>query len=178
MANGMSQFHVGDKVVYPNHGVGVIEQISQRFMDNRMQQFYELRISASSLKVTVPVGNANTVGLRPVLKATEAADVLRYLADGNFDEKNDDWKFRFKENSDKMRSGSLRDVVTVLKNLLNLHATKPLSTREKKMVERARYLLASELAMAKNISENDADEMIVKTLGRMDLKFPEITPDA
>jgi CarD family transcriptional regulator len=171
-------FHVGDKVVYPNHGVGVIEQISQRFLNNRMMQFYELRITSSSLKVTVPITNAQAVGLRPVLKSTEAAAVLSFLCDGIFEDPNADWKFRFKENSEKMRSGSLLDVAAVLKNLLNLHKNKPLSPREKKMVERARYLLASEIAMAKNIDETSADELIVATIEKMHLKFPELTPDA
>ena len=171
-------FHVGDKVVYPNHGVGVIEQISQRYFNNQMQRFYELRISASSLKVTVPISNAHAVGLRPVLKSTEAAQVLSFLQDGSFEDANSDWKFRFKENSERMRTGSLLDVAAVLKNLLNLHRIKPLSPREKKMVERARYLVASEIAMAKNIDENAADELIVNTMAKLQLKFPELMPDA
>jgi len=173
-----SSFHIGDKVVYPNHGVGVIEQISQRFINNRMEQFYELRISSSSLKVTVPIHNAQAVGLRAVLKASEASGILKYLAEADGGDSNLDWKFRFKENSEKMRTGSLTDVANVLKGLLVLHKTKPLSTREKKMVERARYLLASELAMAKNIDEDSADKLLVDTLSRLQLKFPEITPDA
>jgi CarD family transcriptional regulator len=173
-----SSFHVGDKVVYPNHGVGVIEQISQRFLNNRLEQFYELRISASSLKVTVPIHNAHAVGLRPVLKSSEAASVLNYLTDGNYEDPSADWKFRFKENSEKMRTGSLLDVAHVLKNLLFLHKGKPLSAREKKMVERARYLLASELAMAKNLSQDAADQMLVDTMEKLALKFPELTPDA
>lgn len=175
---GLQSFHVGDKVVYPNHGVGVIEQISQRYLNNQVQQFYELRISASSLKVTVPISNANAVGLRPVLKSAEAAHVLLFLQDEKFEDANSDWKFRFKENSERMRTGSLLDVAAVLKNLLNLHRIKPLSPREKKMVERARYLVASEIAMAKNIDQNAADELIVATMGRLQLKFPELMPDA
>ncbi len=171
-------FHIGDKVVYPNHGVGVIEQISQRYLNNTMMQFYELRIAASSLKVTVPVSNASAVGLRPVLKSPEAAQVLSFLEDGKFDDATADWKFRFKENSERMRTGSLLDVAAVLKNLLHLHKMKPLSPRERKMVERARYLIASEIAMAKNMDENSADELIVSTMERLQLKFPEITPDA
>jgi CarD family transcriptional regulator len=77
-----------------------------------------------------------------------------------------------------MRTGSLLDVAAVLKNLLNLHRIKPLSPREKKMVERARYLVASEIAMAKNIDENAADELIVTTMAKLQLKFPELMPDA
>jgi CarD family transcriptional regulator len=171
-------FHVGDKVVYPNHGIGVIEQITQRFLENRMMQFYELRIQSTSLKVTVPVSNATAVGLRPVLQPTEAAAILSYLSDGRFEDPNGDWKVRFKDNSDRMRTGSLLDVAGVLKSLLFLHRSKPLSPREKKMVERARYLLVSELAMAKNVSEADADSVLVEIMSRLDLKFPEITPDA
>src|SRR5947209_9332112 len=118
-------FHVGDKVVYPNHGVGVIEQITQRFLNNRMMQFYELKIQNSTLKVTVPVSNAASVGLRPVLNGPEAARVLNFLEDANVEDANADWKIRFKENSEKMRTGSLLDVAAVLKNLLFLHKVKP-----------------------------------------------------
>ena len=178
MGTNGSDFHIGDRVVYPNHGVGVIEQITQRFLNNRMIQFYELKISNSNLKVTVPVNNATSVGLRPVLNAPEAARVLSFLEDTKMEDSSTDWKIRFKENTDKMRSGSLLDVAAVMKNLLFLHKIKPLSPREKKIVERARYLLASEIAMAKNIDENAADSLLVKTMAKLQLTFPELTPDA
>jgi CarD family transcriptional regulator len=89
---------------------------------------------------------------------------------------NTDWKDRFKENSDKMRTGSLLEVAAVLKSLLVLAQSKPLSFREKKMLERARYLLVSELAMAKNWEEFQVEQMLSKALSKARLRFPEASP--
>ncbi|HET7207355.1 MAG TPA: CarD family transcriptional regulator [Terriglobales bacterium] len=165
-------FHIGDKVVYPNHGVGVIEQISSRSIGPTVEKFYLLKIKASSLKVMVPFHNVNSVGLRRVVKNGEIQKILDFLTDGEC-LNNADWKDRFKENSEKMRTGSLLDVAAVLKGLLVLNQTKPLSFREKKMLERARYLLVSELAMAKNVEEPNIEQILSKALSKCNLRFPE-----
>jgi len=175
--NGHLIFEVGDKVVYPNHGVGVIEQISSRTIGLNVLKFYLLRIKASSLRVEVPFHNVEVVGLRPVVKNGEVVKILSFLVDGKCDN-HTDWKFRFKENSDKMRTGSLLEVAIVLKGLLLLAKEKPLSFREKKMLERARYLLVTELAMAKNAEEAEIEDMLNKALSKSKLKFPEVTADA
>ncbi|MGE5736195.1 MAG: CarD family transcriptional regulator, partial [Acidobacteriota bacterium] len=145
-------FHIGDKVVYPNHGVGIIEQISSRTIGATVEKFYLLKIKASSLKVMVPFHNVNSVGLRRVVKNGEIQKIIDFLTDGEC-LSNGDWKDRFKENSDRMQTGSMMEVAGVLKSLIALHQAKPLSFREKKMLERARYLLVSELAMARNCEE-------------------------
>ena len=166
-------FQIGDKVVYPNHGVGVIEQISSRTIGASVERFYLLKIKASNLKVMVPFQNIDSVGLRRVVRNGEIQKILDFLTDGKC-ENNSDWKYRFKENSDRMRTGSLLEVAGVLKSLLVLNQSKPLSFREKKMLERARYLLVSELAMAKNTPENDIEDLLTKALSKAKLKFPEI----
>ncbi len=168
-------FSIGDKVVYPNHGVGVIEQISSRTIGSQIEKFYLLKIKASSLKVMVPFHNVGSVGLRRVIRNGEVQRILDFLADGKC-ENHADWKYRFKENSDKMRTGSLLDVAVVLKGLLLLAQAKPLSFREKKMLERARYLLVSELAMAKNWEEPEVEDLLNKSLSKCKLRFPEASP--
>ena len=175
--NGHLSFQIGDKVVYPNHGVGVIEQISSRTIGANVHKFYLLKIKASSLKVEVPFSNVEIVGLRPVVKNGEVNKILNFLVDGVCDN-HADWKYRFKENSDKMRTGSLLEVAVVLKSLLLLARDKPLSFREKKMLERARYLLVTELAMAKNTEEGVIEDLLNKALAKCKLKFPEVTADA
>jgi CarD family transcriptional regulator len=165
-------FHIGDKVVYPNHGVGVIEQIGSRTIGANIERFYLLHIKASSLKVMVPCQNAGSVGLRRVVKNGEVQKVLDLLSVSE-NGSNGDWKDRFKENSDRMRTGSLIEVAGVLKNLIALHAAKPLSFREKKMLERARYLLVSELAMSRNCEEAKVEELLTLTLAKCKLRFPE-----
>jgi CarD family transcriptional regulator len=165
-------FHIGDKVVYPNHGVGVIEQISSRTIGQTVEKFYLLKIKSSSLKVMVPFHSVGTVGLRRVVKNGEIQKIVDFLQDGECDN-NADWKYRFKENSDRMRTGSLLEVAAVLKGLLLLNQSKPLSFREKKMLERARYLLVSELAMARNCEELHIEELLTKALSKSGLRFPE-----
>jgi CarD family transcriptional regulator len=165
-------FHIGDKVVYPNHGVGIIEQISSRTIGETVERFYLLKIKASSLKVMVPFHNVGTVGLRRVVRNGEIQKIVDFLTDGACDN-NTDWKYRFKENSERMRTGSLFEVAAVLKGLLVLNQEKSLSFREKKMLERARYLLVSELAMAKNCEETEVEQLLAKALAKSKLRFPE-----
>jgi CarD family transcriptional regulator len=170
----LTNLQVGDKVVYPNHGVGIIEQISSRTLGNTVERFYLLRIKSSSLKVMVPFASLRTVGLRRVVKNGEVQKILDFLTDGKCCN-NTDWKYRFKENSDKMRTGSLMEVAVVLKGLLLLNQSKPLSFREKKMLERARYLLVSELAMARNCDDAQVEELLTKALSKSKLRFPEVS---
>lgn len=170
--NTSLSFLVGDKVVYPNHGVGIIEQISSRTIGASVQKCYWLKIKASSLRVMVPFDSVNIVGLRKVVRNGEIQKIVDFLTDGKC-ESNHDWKDRFKENSDRMRTGSLMEVAGVLKSLLILGQAKPLSFREKKMLERARYLLVSELAMAKSCEENEIEELLTRALAKCKLRFPE-----
>ena len=174
MISSNGHFHIGDKVVYPNHGVGVIEQISSRTIGTNIEQFYLLKIQSSSLKVMIPFHNVGMVGLRRVVKNGEIQKILDFLTDGECDN-NSDWKDRFKENSDRMRTGSLFEVAAVLKGLLQVNQAKPLSFREKKMLERARSLLVSELAMAKNCEDSHIEDLLSKALAKCNLRFPEAT---
>jgi CarD family transcriptional regulator len=172
MLNSERSFQVGDNVVYPNHGVGTIEQISSRTIGQTVEKFYLLNIKSSSLKVTVPFRNAHAVGLRRVVRNGEVLKLLAFLEDGDCGS-NTDWKERFRENSERMRTGSLLDVAAVLKSLLLLDRSKPLSFREQKMLERARYLLVSELAMSKNCQEAVIQELLTKAMAKCKLRFPE-----
>ncbi|MFY9743022.1 MAG: CarD family transcriptional regulator [Candidatus Sulfotelmatobacter sp.] len=167
-------FHIGDKVVYPNHGVAVIEQISSRSIGASIEKFYMLSIKASSLKVMVPCNNVGSVGIRRVVRNGEVQKILDFLSvTDNLSVS--DWKDRFKENSDRMRTGSLFEVAGVLKSLIALHQSKPLSFREKKMLERARYLLVSELAMSRNCEETKVEELLTLALAKCNLRLPEVS---
>lgn len=179
MSTADLNFHIGDKVVYPNHGVGVIEQISSRAMGATVEKFYLLNIKASSLKVMVPCNNAGSVGIRRVVRNGEVQKIIDFLSVAD-DLTTADWKDRFRENSDRMRTGSLLEVAGVLKSLIALHAAKPLSFREKKMLERARYLLVSEIAMSRNVDEPKIEELLTAALAKCSLRFPdaaEFLPD-
>jgi len=149
-------FKVGDKVVYPNHGVGVIEQVAKRAIGDMESSFYCLRILSTDSTVMVPVENTKAVGLRKVLTRRETTRVIKALKDGEVTTY-DDWKGRFQANSEKMRTGDIKAVAEVLKSLTVLNEIKPLSYRERKMLDRARFLLVSELAEASG-KESDAVE--------------------
>jgi CarD family transcriptional regulator len=172
--NGDHVFHIGDKVVYPNHGVGIIEQISSRTLGTTVEKVYMLKIPASNLKVTVPFANVDSVGMRPVVRNGEVQKIVDYLSSGECINAAD-WKDRFKENSDRMRTGSLTDVAAVLKSLLILGQDKSLSFREKKMLERARYLLVSEIAISRDCKEEVIEQALTKALTKCNLRFPEIS---
>ena len=170
--NGVQVFHIGDKVVYPNHGVGIIEQISSRTMGATIEKFYLLKIAASSLKVMIPFANVGNVGMRPVVRNGEIQKIVEYLSSGECINAAD-WKDRFKENSDRMRSGSLTDVAAVLKSLLVLGQEKSLSFREKKMLDRARHMLVTEMSICRGLTDMASVELMRKALSKSSLNFPE-----
>lgn len=164
-------FQVGEKVVYPNHGVGTIENISSRSFGAQQERFYLLRLSPNRMTVMVPLSHAGDVGLRKVTKCSEINRVLTYLAAGRACCAQD-WKDRFKENSDKMRGGTLLEIAEVFKALLILQVTKPLSFREKRMLERARSMLVLETSAAKALSEPEAIALIARSLAKCALPMP------
>jgi len=162
-------FQVGDKIVYPNQGVGIVEQISNRNLTGQSETFYWLRLQSSGLRVMVPMTNVDTVGLRRVAKNREVEVVLHYLNNGSCTALQD-WKGRFKENSEKMRTGSLQQVAEVFKSLLVLSQGKPLSFREKRMLERAWQLLVDEIAMVRGWAKEIAEAQLAKALSKYNLK--------
>lgn len=136
-------FQVGDKVVYPNHGIGVVEDILGRKKEE--DRFYKLRITSNASVVKVPIENVDGVGLRRVI-STRDVDRIFDLLENRKIEQHSNWKGRYKDNSDKMRSGSIYDVAGVLKDLSFLSKKKSLSFREKRMLDRARFLIVSEVS--------------------------------
>src|SRR6266849_1673951 len=167
-------YKIGDKVVYPNHGVGLVEQISYGVLNGRTERYFMIRIVSSGLRVMVPQSNSEAVGLRAVIRSNDATKVLGFLEKGKLNSHHD-WKHRFEENSERMRTGSLLEVAVVLKSLVSLSRSKPLSFREKKMLERAKYLLVSEMATSRNTTAESAEATVIKSLAKAKLQFPVLT---
>src|SRR5215204_1718313 len=142
---GHVTFQVGDKVIYPNHGLGIVERIEDKTILGTTCGFYHLRILANETTVLVPLPNADGVGLRRAISDEEVERLFGLLSDGKIDD-HQNWKGRFKDNSDKMRSGSIYDVADVLKSLTFLARSKSLSFREKRMLDRAKFLIISEVS--------------------------------
>ena len=142
---GHVTFQVGDKVIYPNHGLGVVQGIETKTILGTTCGFYHLRMVANETTVLVPVDNVDGVGLRRAIGDEEIERLFSLLGDGKIDN-HQNWKGRFKDNSDRMRTGSIYDVVEVLKSLTFLARSKNLSFREKRMLDRAKFLVISEIS--------------------------------
>jgi len=166
-------FQIGDKVVYPNQGVGTVENISTRSFGSAFEKFYLLRFGCNSMTVLVPFANAADIGLRRLTKDREISRILSFLSNGST-AIHSDWKIRFKENTEKMQSGDLLKAAEVLKALLQLHVDKPLSFREKKMLDRSRHMLVSEISIARGVPEIHATGMLQRSLAKAHLTLPPL----
>jgi CarD family transcriptional regulator len=138
-------FQLGDKVIYPNHGLGIVERIEEKTILGTTCGFFHLRIVSNDTTVLVPVANVDNVGLRKAISDDEVERLFDQLSDGKIDN-HQNWKGRFKDNSDKMRTGSIYDMADVLKSLTFLSKSKSLSFREKRMLDRAKALIISEVS--------------------------------
>jgi len=138
-------YEIGDKVIYPNHGLGIVERIEEKTILGTTCGFYHLRIASNDTTVLVPLANVDGVGLRRAIDDEEVDRLFKLLGDGKIDSQQN-WKNRFKDNCEKMRTGSIYDVADVLKSLTLLGKSKSLSFREKRMLDRARFLIISEVA--------------------------------
>ena len=158
-------FQVGEKVIYPNHGIGVVESIQTRPTPAGKISLYKLRILSNDSRVWVPQQNADGVGLRHVITSSDVRKIFILLGDGTIDQ-HPNWKGRFKENSDKMRTGSLYEVAVVLKGLTFLSRKKSLSFREKRMLDRAKFLLISEIAEVEGKPAAAVEEKVERALAK------------
>jgi len=165
-------FQVGEKVIYPNHGVATIESISSRIFAGQFQRYYLLRLTYQNLTVMVPTSHAENVGLRKVTRNGEMARVLDFLSERRC-RRSRDWKDRFKENSERMQGGSLLEIAAVLKGLLRQQAEKPLSFRERKMLDRARHMLIAELCTSRGLKDCEAVKALDEALAKAQLRLPE-----
>jgi CarD family transcriptional regulator len=160
---GNVTFQVGDKVIYPNHGLGIVERIEEKTILGTTCGFFHLRIVANDTTVLVPVANVDGVGLRKAIEDNEIDRLFVLLGDGKIDN-HQNWKGRFKDNSDKMRTGSIYDMADVLKSLTFLSKSKSLSFREKRMLDRAKALIISEVSEVMREKAPEVEEKVDRAL--------------
>lgn len=160
----LQDFKVGQKVIYPNHGIGTIEQIEQKQIGDAKVAFYTIKLAATNTVVLVPVTNATEVGLRAPIALAEAETLIMTLPDTV--EPLTYSKSTFKEFSDKMRTGNIFEVADVLKKLTYVAQSNPLSFREQRMLERARFLVISELAGVMQDSDVNIEKYVDEALER------------
>ncbi len=142
-------FKLGDKIVYPGHGVGEIEGVRTTVVGGQEHHIYNIKILDSGMKVMVPVSQASAVGLRRIVDKKAIETVYDILRDRNFKIDTQTWNRRFREYSQKIKTGSVFEIAIVLRDLSVLSADKELSFGEKKMLDMAEALLVSEIAIAK-----------------------------
>lgn len=152
---------VGDKVVYPCHGVAVVESIEKKKISGMSKTFYMLRMCDTELVIMVPTDNAAKVGLREVIAKGDVPKVMKILR-GQASESSTNWNRRQKQYQERIQTGSLFEVAKVFRDLSLLKAEKELSFGEKKVLENAKNLVVSEIAEAKGIAPTKAEMMIQK----------------
>ncbi|HWP48229.1 MAG TPA: CarD family transcriptional regulator [Candidatus Limnocylindrales bacterium] len=154
-------FSVGDKVVYPAHGVGRIEAIVEKEVAGEKMSFYVLSIYGKDVKIMVPTLNADKVGLRQVVREEELEKVFHILKDG-IDKMPSKWNKRYLFNMDKIKTGSIYEIAEVFRNLTLLSKEKELSFGEKKMLDSTRDLIVKEIAYSKKIETSQAETLVNK----------------
>ena len=151
-------YNVGDKVVYPMHGAGVIDAIEEKEILGEKQSYYILKMPGE-VKVMVPILTAEEHGIRNVIDKAEAEKVINVLEQDETEmEKN--WNKRYRENMDKMKSGNIYEIADVVRNLSFKQKEKGLSTGEKKMLHNAKQILVSELVLAEHATQDEVEELV------------------
>lgn len=147
-------FKIGDRAVYPVHGVGIIEAIETKEICGGKQLFYVLRILGNGMTIMVPTNNVQRVGLRGVISAADIPRVYKILSRKDVEIENQTWNRRHREYTEKLKTGSVFEVAEVLRDLYLLKNEKDLSFGEKRMLDVAKNLLVKEISAAKNIKED------------------------
>ena len=147
-------FKMGQLAVYPANGVGVIESVEERQIGEQLHKFYIMRILENEMIIMIPVANAESVGLRPVISARNVRDVYAILQDREVVIESQTWNRRYRDYMKKIKTGSVFEVAEVLRDLFLLRLDKDLSFGERKMLDTARDLLVKEISIAKKASED------------------------
>jgi CarD family transcriptional regulator len=156
---GVGMFNIGDKVVYPMHGAGIIEAIEERDFMGEPRSYYVMKLPFGGMKVMVPLNNVESVGLRQVVGAAEMNKVFTILQDKRKTLATT-WNRRVKANMDKMKSGDIYEIAEVVRNLALQDKEKRLSTGERRLLDNARQILISELVLVQDIEEQKAATLI------------------
>lgn len=168
----MNSFKAGDKIFYPNQGLGVVEDIQDENFYGEDVKIYHVRIFSNNTLVLVPSSSAEEIGIRKPISETTVEKIFDYMRKGEINVSTN-WKGRYKEHVSLMKSGLILDIAFVLKSLYYLSLIKPLSFREKKMMEKAMELLVAEIS---EVASKPVDKIESQLLQSLNLCFSHITP--
>ena len=153
-------FNIGDMAVYPAHGVGKINAIEQREVGEHKQSFYVMNILDSNMVVMIPTDTSDAVGLRTIISSSEVDKVYDILNDKNVTIESQPWNQRYREYMEKIKTGSVFEIASVLRDLFLLREDKTLSFGERKMMDTAKNLLVKEIALANKTNEGQVEKNI------------------
>lgn len=157
-------FNIGDKIVYPMHGAGVIESIEEKEVLGERQKYYVMRMPIGDMKVMVPTTRTKDIGIREIIKQNEVENVFNTLTKCITTSTELNWNKRYRENMEKMKSGDIFEIVDVVKSLANKDKEKGLSICERRLFNNAKDLLISEIALANQLDKGQVENMIDKSL--------------
>ncbi len=146
-------FQIGDNIVYPMHGAGIIEAIEEKEFSGKKQQYFVIKMSISNMQVMIPMGKILSSSIRPVTDILALKHIIHIFQHGESDRLLP-WKQRYKVNTDKIKTGEIQEGAEVVRDLMRMKKEKALNTSEKKMLDNAHEFLISELGLIKGITEN------------------------
>ncbi|WP_312907623.1 CarD family transcriptional regulator [Tissierella praeacuta] len=156
-------FNIGDKVVYPMHGAGVIEGIEEKEILGEKRKYFIMRMPIGDMKVMVPVDNIEEVGVREIINTSDLDKVISILK-GNKTAMPQNWNRRYRINMDKIKSGDIFEIAAVVRNLLMMDMEKGLSTGERKMLGSAKQMLLSEMVLVANSDIDKVEELVLEAI--------------
>lgn len=159
----MLVFKVGDRVVYPMHGAGIIEAIEDKEVLGQRQTYYIMRLPIGDMTVMIPTKGAEEIGIRQVIGEKELEEVFAILR-ADRTQMSSNWNRRYRANTEKLKTGDVYEVAEVVRNLTIRDREKGLSTGERKMLDSARQILISELVLARSVSEDEAAQILEDVL--------------
>ena len=160
----IAMYQIGEKIVHPLYGAGVIESLEEKEVEGTMQTYYVLQIPVGNLKIMISAAKAGTQGIRGIHSKDEVVAVVSSILDTEIDMP-DNWNQRYKENMERIKSGQLAEVSLVYRNLLLRERERGLSTAEKKLMTTAKQIILSELILAKDIDRADAETLLGSIFG-------------
>ena len=152
-------FQIGDKVVHPMYGAGVLESVVQKKVDGVVREYYIMKLPKRSMVVMIPTEGSEEIGVRPIMNQDQAGQLLAAIP-GIQVEMTTNWNHRYRENLERLKSGDLLEVARVIKGLTMRESKRGLSTGERKMLHSAKQILISELVLSQNTSYEDVEARI------------------
>lgn len=152
-------YDIGDKIVYPMHGAGIIEGIEDKQILGEIRSYYILRVPCGDMKIMIPIETSDEIGVRTIITSDELDAVLSVLR-SETSEMSGNWNRRYRENMEKLKTGRAVEVAEVVRNLTRTDRKKKLSTGEKKMLTNARQILLSEIILVSDMDSNSANILI------------------